>query len=385
MSAPKIPLLDIVKENEPLRDEIMEAIAEVVDSGRFLHGPAVSAFEAEIAEFCQVEHAISCASGSDALLLSLMALGIGPGDEVIVPSFTFFATASCISRLGARIVFADIDATTFQLDPNSVSSLVSPATRAIIPVHLFGHPAPLKEIQECTSKYNIEVIEDAAQSIGATYHGRPVGGHGQIGCFSFYPTKNLGGMGDGGMLVTDDSEIADSLRLLAAHGMRPRYYHSVIGIASRMDTIQAAALRIKLRHLPRWIAARRQRAERYESWMQESGLDEHLELPSVEPRVESVWNQYTVRIPSGRRDEVREFFQERGIGTEVYYPVPLHHQACFRGADVRWEDLSQTEQVSHEVLSLPISPSLTEEQQRRVVSTLAEFYGTGVAMRRESA
>jgi dTDP-4-amino-4,6-dideoxygalactose transaminase len=192
-------------------------------------------------------------------------------------------------------------------------------------------------------------------------------------------------MGDGGMLVTDDSEIADSLRLLAAHGMRPRYYHSVIGIASRMDTIQAAALRIKLRHLPHWIAARRQRAERYESWMQESGLDEHLELPSVAPRVESVWNQYTVRIPSGRRDEVREFFQERGIGTEIYYPVPLHHQACFRGADVRWEDLSQTEQVSHEVLSLPISPSLTEEQQRCVVSTLAEFYGTGVAMRRESA
>ena len=243
--------------NAPLRDEILAALAQVVDSGRFLHGPECRALEAEVARRCQVPRAISCASGSDALLLAMMALGIGAGDEVIVPSFTFFATASCVWRVGAQPVFVDIDPETFNLDPKQVEAAITRATRAIIPVHLFGQCAAMDTLCDIARRYDLHVVEDAAQSIGAAYRGRPAGSWGQVGCFSFYPTKNLGGMGDGGMLTTTDEALANRLSLFAAHGMEPRYYHQLVGINSRLDTMQAAVLHVKIQKLDEWNAARR--------------------------------------------------------------------------------------------------------------------------------
>ncbi len=251
-------------------------------------------------------------------------------------------------------------------------------------MHLFGQPAPLDPLLELARRHEIPLIEDAAQAIGAVYRGRPVGGIGEIGCFSFYPTKNLGGMGDGGMLTTNDSAVADNLRLFAAHGMRPRYYHSVIGINSRLDTFQAVALRIKLQHLPRWNAARAARAQRYDRWFQESGVVGKIDLPAVDTADESVWNQYTIRVHGGRRDGLREHLKSRGIATEIYYPVPLHEQACFRGGNVRWNELVETERAAREVLSLPVSPLLSESGQREVVAEIVEFLD-GTAARRESA
>ncbi len=394
MNAPRVPLFDINSENAALRTELVDALTQVVDSGRYLHGPDVAALEAEMADFCEVPAAIGCASGSDALLLSLMALDIGPGDEVIVPSFTFFATASCVARVGARIVFADIDPRTYQIDPDSVAELIGPDTKAVIPVHLFGAPAPMDELARITSELDIALIEDAAQAVGATSRGRKVGSIGKVGCFSFYPTKNLGGLGDGGMLTTTDEGLADRLRLFAAHGMRPRYYHRVIGVNSRLDSLQAAALRVKLRQLARWNAARAVRAERYGQWLGQLGLQDHLALPLVESGDQSVWNQYTVRVQNGRRDALREHLSQRGIATEIYYPVPLHEQACFRGGNVRQGDLTATETAAREVLSLPVFPTLTEEQQRLVVDSIDTFYSGAVrrletgyheAERRESA
>ncbi len=384
MNAPQVPLFDIAAENQSIRHELIRALTQVVDSGRFLHGPDVTALEEELAAFCEVPSAVGCASGSDALLLSLLAFGIGPGDEVIVPSFTFFATASCVARVGARIVFADIDPATYQIAPQSVAELMGPDTRAIIPVHLFGAPAPLDELLELTEGKPIRVIEDAAQAIGARSRGRRVGGIADVGCFSFYPTKNMGGLGDGGMLTTPDPDLADRLRLFAAHGMRPRYYHSVIGVNSRLDSLQAAALRIKLRQLPRWNAARRVRAARYGQWIEQAGLREHITTPTVDPADESVWNQYTVRVHRGQRDALRQYLAERGVATEVYYPVPLHRQACFRGGNVRWHRLAETERAAGEVLSLPVFPTMTDAQQQYVVDSLREFF-SGVSRRRESA
>ena len=381
MNIPQVPLFDIHAENQAIRDELLEAITHVVDSGRFLHGPDVTGLEEEIAQLCQVPAAIGCASGSDALLLALMAWEIGPGDEVIVPSFTFFATASCVARVGARIVFADIDPDTYQISPESVAELIGPDTRAVIPVHLFGAPAPLDALSDIIGDRPIHIIEDAAQAIGATSRGRPVGSIGDVGCFSFYPTKNLGGLGDGGMLTTRDTALADRLRLYAAHGMRPRYYHSVIGINSRLDSIQAAALRVKLRQLPRWNAARAERAKRYGHCLAQAGLEEHLALPQVAPEDTSVWNQYTVRVRSGRRDALRAHLRDQGIATEIYYPVPLHQQECFRGGQVRWRDLSATEEAAHEVLSLPVHPGLTEAQQDRVVDAITTFFAQATRRR----
>lgn len=384
MNAPQVPLFDIAAENQSIRQELIQALTQVVDSGRFLHGPDVTALEEELAAYCEVPSAVGCASGSDALLLSLLAFGIGPGDEVIVPSFTFFATASCVARVGARIVFADIDPATYQIAPQSVAELIGPHTKAIIPVHLFGAPAPLDALLELTEGKPIRVIEDAAQAIGARSQGRRVGGIADVGCFSFYPTKNMGGLGDGGMLTTPDPDLADRLRLFAAHGMRPRYYHSVIGVNSRLDSLQAAALRIKLRQLPRWNAARGVRAARYGQWIEQAGLREHITTPTVDPADESVWNQYTVRVHRGQRDALRQYLAERGVATEVYYPVPLHQQACFRGGNVRWHSLAETERAAGEVLSLPVFPTMTDAQQQYVVDSLQEFF-SGISRRRESA
>ncbi|MEL6104579.1 MAG: DegT/DnrJ/EryC1/StrS family aminotransferase [Planctomycetota bacterium] len=380
MSAtPNVPLLDINRENAPLREEFLEAIAEVIDSGRYLFGPDVKDFESEIAETCQVKHAVSCASGSDALLLSMMALDIGPGDEVIVPSFTFFASVSCITRVGATPVFVDICPDTFNLDPQCLSAAITPNTRAIIPVHLFGQCAQIDRICQIASEHDLPVIEDAAQAIGAAYHSRPAGSWGLAGCFSFYPTKNLGGMGDGGMLTSGDEAMADRLRLMAGHGMRPRYYHQVVGINSRLDTFQAAVLRIKLRHLAEVIQSRTKIAGRYKVLLDEAGLvtTEQVTLPSEDPNAYHVWNQFGIRVGEGRRDALRTHLADHGIGSEIYYPVPMHRQQCFEFLAVDADSLPATERASAEILNLPIFPTLTEEEQAHVVRTIDSFYRAG--------
>jgi dTDP-4-amino-4,6-dideoxygalactose transaminase len=374
-----VPLLDINRDNRPRRAEFVEALTRVLDSGRFLFGPDVVEFEGEVASSSQVENAVSCASGSDALLLSLMALDIGPGDEVVVPSFTFFASVSCITRLGATPVFVDIRPDTFNIDPEKIEAAITANTKAIIPVHLFGQCAEIDRICQLAGNHDIAVIEDAAQSIGAAYHSRPAGSWGLTGCFSFYPTKNLGGMGDGGMMTTGNAATADRLRLLAGHGMRPRYYHQVLGINSRLDTFQAAVLRIKLRHLPEAIESRGAIAARYDRLLGEAGLvgEDQLILPGRDENASHVWNQYAIRVRGDRRDALRAHLAEHGVGTEIYYPVPMHLQQCFADLDVDRTTLVETERASQEVLNLPIFPSLTEAEQHRVVDVIAAYYAAG--------
>ena len=371
-SSPRVPLLDLSRSIAPLRDELLAAMARVVDSGCFLHGPDVQQLERAVAELCGVPEAVACASGSDALLLALMAVGVGDGDEVIVPSFTFFATASAVWRLGARPVFVDIDPHTFNLDPQRVEDAITPLTRAIIPVHLFGQCADMAEIDQIARRWNLAVIEDAAQAIAARFDGRPAGAWGLVGAFSFYPTKNLGGFGDGGMLTTRDAALARDLRLLASHGMSPRYYHQVVGINSRLDSLQAAVLRVKLAHLKEWTAARQANARRYDALLRAAGLEGRIVLPQTDPRCEHVWNQYTIRIRGGVRDAVKARLAALGVGTEVYYPVPLHLQKCFQSLGYGPGSLPHTEQAAREVLSLPIYPELTVEEQAIVVDRLAQ-------------
>ena len=374
-ASPPVPLLDVNRSNAPLRDEMLAAITRVVDSGKFLHGPEVAQLERTVAELCGVEHAIACASGSDALLLALMALEIGPGDEVIVPSFTFFATASAVWRIGARPVFVDIDPRTFNIDPHKIEAAITPKTRAIIPVHLFGQCSEMDAINDLARRRRLFVIEDAAQAIGAKYWGRPACSLGAIGCLSFYPTKNLGGFGDAGMLTTSDADLAQRLRLYAAHGMNPRYYHKVVGINSRLDTIQAAVLNVKLTHLAQWTDERKANARRYHELFAASGLTGQLVLPHGEPHCEHVWNQYTIRVTGGRRDAVKAQLGEAGVGSEIYYPVPLHLQECFRSLGYKPGSLPETERAAKEVLSLPIFPELTAAEQQTVVARLRGILG----------
>ena len=372
-----VPLLDFQRGNSPLKAEILETIAEIVDSGRFVGGPFCQNLEQMVAEECQVEYAIGCASGSDALLLSLMAIDIQPGDEVICPSFTFFATASSIHRLGAKPVFVDIDPQTFNLDPSLIQSLITERTKAIIPVHLFGQCCDMDPIMAIAKDNDLHVIEDAAQSLGASYKGKAAGGTGSIGCFSFYPTKNLGGFGDGGMLTTNDPELASRLRLLANHGMQPRYYHKIVGVNSRLDSLQAAVLGIKMRHLSRWSAMRADNAAHYDRLMVEFGLAPMIEPPRHSMDGVHVWNQYSIRVTGGRRDQVRKAMADMNVSTEIYYPVPMHQQECFEYLNVESETMGQTELAALQVLALPIFPELEKSELRYVISCLAEAVMTG--------
>ena len=369
-----VPLLDVPRGNAPLREEFLEALANVLDSGRFLFGPDVKQLEEECARWSNTRFGIGCASGSDALLLSLMAMGLREGDEVICPSFTFFATASAISRLGGVPVFVDIDPVTFNIDPVKLAEAVTDKTKAVIPVHLFGQCADMDTIMEICDEHGLVVIEDAAQSIGANINGRPAGAWGHFGCISFYPTKNLGGMGDGGMIVTNDEELEDRLRLYSGHGMRPRYYHKVIGINSRLDSIQAAVLNVKIKHLDDAVTGRQKNAELYKELLQASGLANEISLPVSVYGDGHVWNQYTIRVHHGKRDELKAFLGERNIGSEIYYPVPLHMQHCFRTLGYQPEDLPETLRASREVLSLPIFPELEEEEVRIVVDGVQQFF-----------
>lgn len=374
-----VPLLDVARGNAPLRQDILDAMAEVYDSGRFLHGPQVTELEQVVAQLCNTKHAVGCASGSDALLLALMVLGIEPGDEVIVPSFTFFATASCVSRLGATVVFADIDPHTYNISPSAVAAAITPRTRAIIPVHLFGQAAEMDALCTIADGRDIPVIEDSAQALGGAYHGRPLGSWGQMGCTSFYPTKNLGGLGDGGMLTVSSDVLADRLRLFAGHGMRPRYHHSEVGINSRLDTLQAAALLVKFKHLQAYTTARQQNAQRYFELFAAAGLADQsgagvLGLPYHDPAAFHVWNQFSLRVGEGRRDDLRAYLQQRQIGCEIYYPVPLHQQVCFRDSGFPAGSLPETERAAKEILHLPIYPELTLREQEQVVTAIASYF-----------
>ena len=370
-----VPLFDMRRQTAALRDEIARALDRVCESGRFIFGPDCRELEDNVASLCQAQHAVGCASGSDALLLALMAIEVGPGDEVLLPSYTFFATASAVTRLGARPVFVDIDPATCNLSPQHAASLVTRATKAIIPVHLYGQCADMEPLLALARQHSLMVIEDAAQAIGAQYADRPAGSWGHMGCFSFYPTKNLGGFGDGGMLTTNDAALAARLRLLRGHGMEPRYHHQVIGINSRLDSLQAAVLNVKLPHLERWTADRDVNAHRYARLLKERGLDRHIELPQVAPRRRHVWNQYVIRVPDGQRDALRAHLEAQRVGTEIYYPLPLHLQPCFNSLGYKMGMLPETERAAQETLALPIFPELTADEQQSVVQAIGSFFG----------
>lgn len=370
-----VPLLDVNRQNHALREEIRAAIDAVCYSGRFIMGPDCERFEKAIAAYTGAKHAIACASGSDALLIALMALGIGPGDEVILPSYTFFATASAVWRLGAMPVFVDIDPATYNLCPQATAARVTRATKAIIPVHLFGQCADMDALLQIASKHGLPIVEDACQAIGAQYHGQQAGTIGDIGCFSFYPTKNLGGFGDGGLLTTNRDDLAVRLRLLRAHGMEPRYYHHVVGINSRLDSLQAAVLGVKLPHLDRWADQREANARRYHQLFHESGLARILTLPNTASQCRHVWNQYVIRVPNGRRDVLRQYLAQAKVGTEIYYPVPLHRQACFASLMYQPGSLPESERAAEETLALPIFAELEPAELETVVYRIAEFFG----------
>jgi dTDP-4-amino-4,6-dideoxygalactose transaminase len=362
------PLLDLRLQFAPLREEILAAIARVCDEQRFIMGPEVEGFEEEAAAFIGARHAIGVSSGTDALLLALMALRVGPGDEVIVPTFTFFATAGSVARLGATPVFVDVDPATLTLEPAAVRDALTPRTRAIIPVHLYGLCADMAPIAAIAARAGVTVIEDAAQAIGADAGGARAGTLGAMACFSFFPSKNLGAFGDAGLVTTGDDALAARLRLLRNHGQEPKYHHAEVGGNFRLDALQAAVLRVKLRHLPAWTAARRTNAARYGELFARSTAAPHVRVPSEPPGRTHVYHQYVVRV--GRRDRVRAHLAARGVGTEVYYPVPLHRQACFRGLSA--PGCPHAEAAADEVLALPIYPELTPAQQAHVVDAMAE-------------
>ena len=366
------PLLDLKAQFASIRDEIMAALARVMESQQFILGPEVQSFEDEVAAFLGARLAVGCASGSDALLLSLLAFGIGPGDEIITTPFTFVATAGAVARVGAVPVFIDIESETLNIDPSLITAAITDRTRAIIPVHLFGLAANLEPILQLAEKHKLAVIEDAAQAIGARYRGVHVGTLGSFGCFSFFPSKNLGGAGDGGLVATNDPALADHLRLLRVHGSDRKYHYQILGTNSRLDALQAAILRVKLAHLEEWARARQNKAERYRALFAECGLEGFVKLPSVPADRVHVYNQFVIRCPE--RDALREFLRDRGIPTEIYYPKPLQLQPAFAYLGYKPGQLPQAEAASREALALPIYPELMEHHQAAVVRTIAQFF-----------
>lgn len=366
-------MLDVNRQNAPLRDDVLAAITEVCDSGAFVCGPAVKELEAALADYCGAEHAVGCGSGTDALLLAMMAMGIGAGDEVILPSFTFFASAGSVWRLGAKPVFADLIPGTFNIDPSDVERKITPATKAIMPVHLFGQAADMAALNTLAAAHDLFVVEDAAQAIGATFASKRVGGLGTVGCFSFYPTKNLGGFGDGGIITTNDADLAERMRLMTNHGQKPRYYHHMVGLNSRLDTLQAAVLNVKLGSLDQYAEARSRHAAIYNERFATDSFARLIGTPEVANYCGSVWNQYTVRVRDGQRDNLQQTLAERNIGSAIYYPVPLHLQPCFASLGYGEGDLPNTEQAAAEVLSLPVFPELTAAEQNAVIDAVQEF------------
>lgn len=375
-----IPMLDLKAQHEPLRAELLAALARTLDSGQFILGSEVERFESRVAEYCQTSHAIGVSSGSDALLAALMALDIGAGDEVVTTPYSFFATAGAIARLGARPVFSDIDPATCNLDPARLAAAISPRTRAILPVHLYGQCADMQPIMEIATARGIPVVEDAAQAIGAEYRdGRRACSIGTIGCLSFYPSKNLGALGDAGMVLTSDGPLADKLRLLRSHGSRPKYHHPLLGGNFRLDALQAAVLNVKLDHLDRWTQARQANARRYDALFRERDLVAagHIDLPTTAyvdsgTRHYHVYHQYVIR--ARRRDALRAHLAEHGIAAEVYYPVPLHLQPCFKALGYTSGAFPEAERAARETLALPTHPELTKDQQTSVLGAIERFY-----------
>ncbi len=374
----KVPLLDLAGQYRSIRREVLDEVRKVCDSQHYILGRNVSSLESEIAAYCGARHAVGVASGTDAILLGLMAAGVGPNDKVITTPFTFFATAGSIARLGAAPLFVDIHPKTFNMDPDSLERTLrkkAKGVKAVIPVHLYGQCADMAPIMGIAGKYGLVVVEDAAQSIGAAYRGGKAGALGHMGCFSFYPTKNLGGFGDGGMVTTDDSRLAERLRMLRVHGSRKRYYHDAVGVNSRLDEIQAAVLRVKLRYLDKWTALRVRNAGRYDRLFKKAGMAGTVRLPYIEEGNMSVFNQYVVSVKN--RDALRAHLAGRGVGTEIYYPLPLHLQKCFRHLGYKRGDFPASEKAAREVLALPIYPELGLGQQKDVVSAMAGFFAKG--------
>ena len=367
-----VPLLDLKAQYRSIKSEVLSAMEQVCDEQGFVLGPRVVAFEESIARYIGSRYAIGCASGSDALLLSLMAVGVKAGDEVITIPFTFFATAGVISRLGAKPVFVDIQPDTFNIDPSLIERAITPRTKAIIPVHLFGQCADMAAINEIAKRKKIRVIEDACQAIGAAQEGKRAGILGDTGCFSFFPTKNLGGFGDGGLITTNDKALADSMAMLRVHGSQVRYLHEAVGINSRLDALQAAVLQIKMKYLDQWNEGRRRNAERYQRLFAQTKHVDRVVLPPTAPGNFHVYNQFTIRAP--KRDALRTFLKEKGVGTEVYYPLPMHLQNCYRDLGYQKASFPLSEGAAEEVMSIPIYAELTESQQSYVVEMMAEFY-----------
>jgi dTDP-4-amino-4,6-dideoxygalactose transaminase len=368
-----VPLCDLLAQYRDLRPELEAALARVLASGQVILGPEVTALEDEVARYCGVGHGVGCSSGTDALSLALHGHGVGPGDEVIVPTFTFFATAGSICRAGARPVFTDIDPVTYNLDPRQVEGKVTPRTRAVLAVHLFGQCADMEALADVAARHGLALIEDAAQALGAEFDGKRAGSLGAVGCLSFYPTKNLGAYGDAGMVVTDDDALAGRMRCLRVHGMEPKYYHKHLGWNARLDALQAALLRVKLPHLERWIGARQVAARRYDRLIEEYGLAHFLERPTARPRRRHTFNQYVVRVSRGERDALVRHLRAEHIGHEIYYPVPLHLQECLSHLGYRAGDFPASEEACRSVLALPMYPELTEDQQYRVIASCAAF------------
>jgi dTDP-4-amino-4,6-dideoxygalactose transaminase len=367
-----VPLLDLQAQYVSLRDDLRQAVDRVMSSQRFVLGDEVRGLENSIAGYCRTKHAVGCASGSDALLLALMALDVKAGDEVITTPFSFFATAACIARLGARPVFVDIDPRTYNIDPSQVADAITARTRVIMPVHLYGQCAPMDPLLDVGKSHGIPVVEDAAQAIGATDNGRPAGSMGSIGCFSFDPTKNLGGAGDGGIATTNDDDLAARLRRLRAHGGSNEYEHEEVGINSRLDELQAAVLRVKLPSLDRWSDERASKAALYSKLLSEADLSFPLVTPEVRADGRHIFHQYVIRVP-GNRDALMEHLKARGIGTKVYYPIPLHLQTCFKYLGYKEGQFPETESAAKETFALPAYPELTDEQQVYVVESIKSF------------
>lgn len=368
-TAPAIPLLDLKAGYAPLREEIRAALDRVIEAQSFILGHEVEALEAEIAAYSQCSYGIGVSSGTDALMAALMAIDLRPGDEVVTTPYTFFATAGTIWRLGAKPVFVDIDPATYNIDPAAIEAAITPRTRAIMPVHLYGQMAEMDPIMEIATRHKLYVIEDAAQAIGSEYKGRRAGSIGHLGCFSFFPSKNLGGFGDGGMVTTNDAALAERVRLLRGHGAYPKYYHKFVGGNFRLDALQAAVLRIKLKHLDSWSEGRQRNAAIYRDLFTRAGLSRVI-LPYEAPARRHIYNQFIIRVP--QRDALMKHLKEKNIGTEIYYPVPMHLQECFADLGYVRGAMPESEKAADETLALPIFPELDDEAKARIVGVIRD-------------
>jgi dTDP-4-amino-4,6-dideoxygalactose transaminase len=378
-NAVSVPLLDLHSQYAAIKGEIDAAIQRVVDSQFFINGPEVTELEKQIAEYCGAKHCIAVSSGTDALIVALMALDIQPGDEVITTPYTFFATAGSIVRLGAKPVFVDIDPATFNIDPNRIEGQITARTRAIIPVHLFGQCAEMDPILEIAQRRGLAVIEDAAQAIGSEYRGRRAGSMGDLACFSFFPSKNLGAFGDGGAVVSNDDALAEKVLLLRNHGAKPKYFHKIVGGNFRLDTIQAAVLQVKLRYLDQWSAKRQQHAAYYDAAIARDARLRSTITPPAVVRSRHIFNQYVIRLEN--REQLRDHLKHNQVGTEIYYPVPMHVQECFENLGYRAGDFPESERAANTSLALPIFPELTGAQKQQVVDALTSFCDVGQVKR----